>query len=146
MKIDVNILEEEKACAEVFNWFQKEFGENAEIEIETVIKTLETQKNTKGWVFWLFETFKLSGLAKKWHENGQLLKKGNYLDGKRHGQYKSWHENGQLWEKCNFLNGKLHGEYKSWYNNGQLREKCNYLDGKLHGKCLAWYQDGLIRK
>ena len=122
MEINVKMLEGKKACAEGIDWLKKEFGENAEIEIETVIKTLETQKTTKDWIFWLFETFKLSGFAKKWHENGQL------------------------WEKCNYLEGKLHGEAKQWYDNGQLWEKCNYLDGKLHGKCLAWYQDGLIRK
>jgi len=58
-----------------------------------------------------------------YHGNGQLLYKGNYVDGKRHGLFEQYHPNGQLWYKVNYVNGKMHG-LNLWYNyytNGNLR-------------------------
>jgi len=87
---------------------------------------------------------KLNGEYKAWHENGQLWKLGNYVEDKLHGEYKAWHDNGQLMDRAMYVEGKLHGEYKALYDNGQLMVQTTYVEGKLHGEYKRWHDNGQL--
>ena len=49
---------------------------------------------------------------------------------KKEGFFKNFHENGQLKKEGNFINGKKEGLYKTYYENGQLEFEGNYKEGK----------------
>ena len=56
-----------------------------------------------------------------------------------------YHENGQLYFKRNYTNGRLNGLDEWYYENGQLKEKITYKDGEKHG-LTEWYgENGLER-
>jgi antitoxin component YwqK of YwqJK toxin-antitoxin module len=50
---------------------------------------------------------------------------------KKEGFFKNFHENGQLKKEGNFINGKKEGLYKTYYENGQLEFEGNYKEGEL---------------
>ena len=85
-----------------------------------------------------------TGIAVNYHENGQLLFKVNYKDGKRDGLAEGYHENGQLNEKSNFKDGKLDGLQESYYENGQLKRKGNFKDYKLDGLAEVYHENGEV--
>jgi len=49
----------------------------------------------------------------------------------RNGDYITYHENGQVLTKRQYKDGKLHGEYIVYYSNGQIKEKAQYIDDVL---------------
>ena len=50
--------------------------------------------------------------------NGKILSQINYLDGKRDGLCKNWFQNGQLMNKGVYKNGKMIGYWISYHENG----------------------------
>jgi antitoxin component YwqK of YwqJK toxin-antitoxin module len=78
-----------------------------------------------------------------YYEN--LICLGNYISGKREGEYREWYKNGNL--KCfvSYLHGKKHGMSKRWYPDGTLKLYCGYHRGKLHGEYRKWYKNGKIQ-
>ena len=71
-----------------------------------------------------------TGEGTRYYNNGQLMVKGNFKDGKREGVFVNYDEGGQLKGTGNYKDGKLDGLYES-YDRGQLESKENYKDGKL---------------
>ena len=63
-------------------------------------------------------------------ENGQLMYKDQFLNGKKHGEQLSYWKNGQLWYKEHYINGKKHGEQLDYYRDGELDYKFYYINGK----------------
>ena len=47
------------------------------------------------------------GLYEIYHDNGQLMFKGNYKDGKADGDWKCYYENGILNDTGTFINGVI---------------------------------------
>ena len=70
-----------------------------------------------------------------YYENGQLMSKGNFVNGNREGYWEWYRSDGQLWCKGNLVNGHRKGYwefYKDYtYDNGQLMSKGNYVNGKF---------------
>jgi len=81
----------------------------------------------------------------KYYRNNHLICLGNYISGKREGEYREWYKNGNL--KCfvSYLHGKKHGMSKRWYPDGTLKLYCGYHRGKLHGEYRKWYKNGKIQ-
>jgi antitoxin component YwqK of YwqJK toxin-antitoxin module len=118
MKITIKDLIEKDVCDEGVEWFKEHF--DGEVDIWDVIKLLEEQKDSNGYIGWLFREFKLTGVCKEWHYDGKL------------------------WRRANYKDGELHGEFEWWDDDGQLRDRCNYKDGEYHGKCEWWDKDGVL--
>ena len=55
---------------------------------------------------------------------------GTLRDGVWNGKYIRYHENGQLYRKGNYKDGKLEGLWEFYYKNGLLGMKGNYKDDK----------------
>ena len=47
--------------------------------------------------------------------------------GQRHGYWEDYYENGQLMSKGNYVNGKAHGYWKDYSYNGKLEYKTYYI-------------------
>ena len=47
--------------------------------------------------------------------------------GEPHGYWEYYYYNGQLMFKGNYVNGKLHGYWEDYYENGQLVYKTYYI-------------------
>ena len=47
------------------------------------------------------------GLVEKFWDNGQLLERGNYKDGKKDGLWERYNEDGRLYKKENYKDGRL---------------------------------------
>ncbi|GAB4286940.1 MAG: hypothetical protein Kow0068_12620 [Marinilabiliales bacterium] len=52
------------------------------------------------------------------------------------------HENGQIGMGGNFVNGKREGEWVWWYKTGVKQRYTQYKDGKKDGKCIWYYKNG----
>lgn len=85
-------------------------------------------------------------LSKSWSDDGQLIKKCNYKNGKFSGSYESYNENGILRLKCNYNdNNELDGLYEEWFNNGTQKIKNNYKNGKFNGTYESYYANGKMQ-
>ncbi len=87
----------------------------------------------------------LSGDAERYHENGQLIVKGSYANGKRVGKWERWHENGQMYAIGNYENGFEVGAWEYYYDNGQMSKKGNYENGVRVGLWEFYYKNGKLR-
>jgi antitoxin component YwqK of YwqJK toxin-antitoxin module len=66
------------------------------------------------------------GYWEQYYSNGNLLSKGNFINGERDGYWECYHSDGVLWYKGNFLNGEFFG-YRELYNDGKIKGKEFYL-------------------
>ena len=79
-------------------------------------------------------------------ENGDLVSKGNYKDGKKEGLWEQYYRNGQLLWKINYEDGKQEdGLFLIFYADGNLREMQTYIDGKRNGLSERYHQNGQLK-
>ena len=73
-----------------------------------------------------------------------LMREVVFVDGKRHGMAREWHENGQLALEIGFVNGNIDGQRLQWFSDGSQRSEENFQNGKRHGKATAWTRNGEV--
>lgn len=88
---------------------------------------------------------KVHGIARGWHENGQLEVEEPFENGISNGVRTRWHPNGQKRSSTTIVNGILEGPYSEWHENGQLALQMNIENGKGEGICQAWQPDGKLK-
>ncbi len=84
----------------------------------------------------------INGLARGWHDNGQLEVEETFVDGKSDGVRKRWYANGKLKSETTIVKGELHGAYTEWHENGQMSIRMSMDHGQPNGTCEAWYPEG----
>ncbi len=67
----------------------------------------------------------------------------SYVSGKKEGVLVEFNENGQLLRRCNYHNDLRDGEYKE-YNYSTVKEERFYKNGKLEGTVKIFYADGKL--
>jgi antitoxin component YwqK of YwqJK toxin-antitoxin module len=77
-----------------------------------------------------------------YHENGQKMSEGNYLNNKVENEWSYWYENGQKKSEGKFLNDKNEGKWSYWYENGQKKSEGNFLSDKREGEWNFWNEKG----
>ena len=82
-----------------------------------------------------------TGVFKKWHENGQLMIKGMYKDGKRCGKWYTWYRTGSLRSEGEYKDGKKEGIWRAWVYTGELRSEGKYKNGEKEGVWKWWYHN-----
>lgn len=112
----------------------------------------------------------LHGVARLYHENGQLLHETHYAHGLEHGTSRQfdpdgtligtyemvhgtgvdrWYtDSGMLAEERHYVNGQRHG-HERWYDcgcEGRLFEEGYYWEGKPHGILRQWNNKGRLRR
>ena len=70
---------------------------------------------------------------------------GDYIDGKKAGEWNSWHKNGQKKSEENYKQGELDGKFSSWSDSGQILSDGMYVKGKQDGKWTTWFKNGQIK-
>ena len=77
-------------------------------------------------------------------ENKQALNLINLFNakGNRHGYWEDYWSNGNLMHKGNYVDGKENGYWESYWSNGNLDYKGNYVDGKEHGYWEEYWSNG----
>lgn len=84
----------------------------------------------------------INGLARGWHDNGQLEVEETFVAGQSHGVRKRWYPNGKLKSEATIVKGELHGPFTEWHENGQRSISMIMDHGQPHGICEAWYPEG----
>lgn len=77
---------------------------------------------------------------------GNLLRRGNYREGKAHGTFVSYSPAGRKSVEDTFAGGSRSGPHKEWYANGQLELYEEYLNDALHGVKRVWYRHGTLAR
>ena len=57
---------------------------------------------------------------------GRLLLEGNYIDGKKHGDFKAYHPNGQLKWQASYIQGTFQGPLRFYYPDGKPLLEISY--------------------
>ena len=73
-----------------------------------------------------------------YHENGQVMYEGTYMDGKQVGHWIQYYSNGQLSSKGTYMNGKREGPWAVYDSNGQ-----KYLKGDKNRQGSGTYKNGI---
>ena len=73
----------------------------------------------------------VTGIVDRFHENGQLEERTNYIDGEPDGLSEWFHENGQLRTRGNFIDGERDGLSESFDRNGNLTSTRTYRNGEF---------------
>ncbi len=61
-----------------------------------------------------------------YYTDGTLKESGQFLNGKRHGEWVSYSEKGIMSAKVHFDNGSKAGVWMFWDDNGELAHEVNY--------------------
>lgn len=92
------------------------------------------------------DPFMKNGEEKIKYPNGVLKIMGNYVNGKRDGQWYSWYETGKPWSETFFDKGIKNGATKTWHETGRLRYEGQYANDKEVGIWKYYDEKGnLIR-
>ena len=87
-----------------------------------------------------------TGNSKYYYENGQLLQKKNYKDGKRHGLWEYYYRHGQLKWQHKYKQGKKYGLDEGYYGNGQVKWRQKYKNGEPNGPREEYHRNGKLKK
>lgn len=81
-------------------------------------------------------------LADLWQkEEGPVILKGRYSDGKREGIWQGFYKNTQQAFQENYQQGKLEGKQQRWYESGKPRSEYYYHQGVVEGQSTLWYEE-----
>src|SRR5690554_6065858 len=87
-----------------------------------------------GWAIWQF-----SGRSESLHyDNGQIIRTGEKIEGKKVGTWIWYHKNGEENIKGYFENGKREGTWKTFDSTGVLRQEKVYKNNKLNGEIRVY--------
>jgi hypothetical protein len=65
----------------------------------------------------------------RWHRNGQIQGKENYVYGNAEGEWQSWFENGKIASLGSFKDGGKTGLWKYWDTSGNIKTEVTYNEG-----------------
>lgn len=82
--------------------------------------------------------------VEKWYDNGQLMERRYYENGKKVGVHLGWWPNGNKRFEYHYSMDMYDGPVKEWYEDGQLYRSFNYKDGQEFGAQQMWKPDGRI--
>jgi len=88
----------------------------------------------------------LNGEFLMYASNGNLLERGNYLNGEKHGKWTSWTEEGIKTGEINFEEGLKDGKWQIWDESGVLRYVMFYEVGEKVGTWQVYAENGDLLK
>lgn len=83
----------------------------------------------------------LHGNYKSFDVDGHLTEMGNYVNGKKEGQWLGFDDKGSMVDSSMYVNGHLKGVRMNWYSNGFASDSMNF-DGGGNGVQISYYDDG----
>lgn len=98
--------------------------------------------NGQLWKEMKFKDGRITGLAKEWDLQGNLITEAEYKMGVRYGRETQYFENGKKQLEVYYQNGKATGTVTEWYENGQMMSRGEVLNGQYLGKHTWFYPTG----
>lgn len=106
--------------------------------------------------YFLDSNLMLQGMYYRYHKNGKLWWKSNYIDNERHGEYYSFYDEGYfsggdrkespLMVKCSYDHGNLNGYYFYHDRYGCVEETICYKNHKKHGIYIKYNNGKIIKR
>lgn len=87
------------------------------------------------------ETTPFTGFAYKNYDNGASGMGGNYLDGKKEGDWVWWYKNGKKQRYTQYKDGKKNGKCVWYYKNGVKKSEITFINNQ-NIKQLSWNKSG----
>lgn len=84
----------------------------------------------------------LHGPSTAYAEDGTVLVRSWFWQGKRQGKMWSYYKSGRVYSLQRFLDGKLNGKQLFFYENGLPKTVMTYSNGLLEGEVLLWRSSG----
>lgn len=89
---------------------------------------------------------KPEGMSIKYHWNGEIAEKLEFIEGNKSGIWKQYYTDGTLSLESSYVNGKLNGEFRSWHTNGTREITGQYKNDTRIGLWHFFNKDGSLRK
>ncbi len=123
-------------------------------KIEQKGKYIADEKLTGYWI-WYYPNGELlrdenfrkgleDGLEQEYSETGQLVRKGEYIDGLKEGPW--FYEYGDHREEGEYRNGERNGLWKFYYPNNKINFEGNFVEGVPNEKHTYFYENGKLKK
>jgi antitoxin component YwqK of YwqJK toxin-antitoxin module len=88
----------------------------------------------------------LHGPSTFFSEQGKMLVRHWYFNGKREGKGWRWYSTGPLHSLVKYKNGELDGKQWFFYPDGTLKSLLSYKNGVLDGEVLLYYRNGQLKR
>ncbi|HVA98191.1 MAG TPA: hypothetical protein VNG53_04795 [Bacteroidia bacterium] len=85
-----------------------------------------------------------NGIFTEKYNNGIILKKGAYINGKKVGQWDSWYSSGKPWSENFYTDDLPDGKSTIWYENGKIEYTGFYTKGKQTGDWKYFDETGKL--
>jgi antitoxin component YwqK of YwqJK toxin-antitoxin module len=107
--------------------------------------------NTENECFYIYDkessTCLLHGPSTCFSENGKVLAKTWYINGKATGKSLAFYHSGKPYSILRYNDGVFHLKQEYFYENGKIKTIMPYKIGSLEGECLLYHENGtLFRK
>ena len=86
----------------------------------------------------------IEGQQTFYHENGEIMSTGEFVDGVEHGEWKYYNEKGALQVIANYDKGVESGEWTWYYDHGEIMRVGHYAQGLNHGIWINYYENGVV--
>ena len=75
------------------------------------------------------------------HDNGVVIRRGSYKNGKMDGKWSRWTKEGIIKDIGHWKKGVPEGLWQFWHSNGKLKEEGFYQEGKRFGYWKYYEED-----
>jgi antitoxin component YwqK of YwqJK toxin-antitoxin module len=93
-----------------------------------------------------YKNGKKDGLCEQWYDNGQIMVRYTLVDGEYYGPSEKYFKTGQKHIVCIYKGELYDGAYERWHDNGRMRIRCTYIEGEKDGPGEEWDENGHILK
>lgn len=128
----------------LFLIFQAFYSHAQQLSSKAVKKTiyLEEKWSNGNWKHQLnMQEELLNGYCKFYHQNGQIKKEGDFINGKENGIIKTYFENGIKKSEETFTKGKLNGKSQYFSEDNFLTSEGSFLNNFRHGIWLFYNKE-----
>ena len=87
----------------------------------------------------------INGTYIKYFEDGNISKKGEFINGKAEGVFEEFYPNGTLLSKMTFTNGQRTGAFEVFGRGGKLTQKGRYENGVLSDTVETYFETGELK-
>ena len=86
----------------------------------------------------------LDGSYRVFDKNYNLIEKGRFRNGLKHGVWQKWNSTGKLVQMENWTKGLLNGPYMLYFEDSSTVKKGNYKKSKLNGRQYILQNDSIL--
>jgi antitoxin component YwqK of YwqJK toxin-antitoxin module len=86
--------------------------------------------------------FEADGPYREFYPDGKVFVEGQFVRGRREGQWSFWYDNGQINRKATYKQGQPDGSWEVFRADGTLSAKRSFKNGARHGEWLTYDDTG----